>query len=147
MKITFSSPQEQTQAVGVNLLGPLISQLQNGVQARVLKEAAFVLESPTKKDKAGTLKTSILLSEQPFLALVLQCLRSQEEQRETLLSSLLKQLQDYVQKAKEASLRNDFILCLNEVVLQNKFFNRSRYRNRPFFYQSFQAFKKSIFEG
>lgn len=96
----------------MSLLGTLISQLQNGVQARVLKEAAFVLESPTKKDKAGALKTSILLSEQPFLALVLQCLRSQEEQRETLLSSLLKQLQDYVQKAKEASPKELFHLML-----------------------------------
>lgn len=41
-----------------------------------------------------------MLGQQPFLSLVLICLRGQDDQRETLLSSLLKQLQEYVQQAK-----------------------------------------------
>ena len=45
--------------------------------------------------------STALLSLQPFLALVLTCLRGQDEQREGLLNSLNSQIEKFVNNAKE----------------------------------------------
>ena len=45
--------------------------------------------------------STALLSLQPFLSLLLTCLRGQDEQREGLLSSLHGQIEKFVNNAKE----------------------------------------------
>uniref|UniRef100_A0A915HQD2 Mediator complex subunit Med12 domain-containing protein n=1 Tax=Romanomermis culicivorax TaxID=13658 RepID=A0A915HQD2_ROMCU len=83
------------------LIAPLMSKLQPSVQGRVLKAAAMVLENGHfKKDRASMNAGAFLLGQQPFLSLVLTCLRGQEDQREGLLGSLLRQLQEYCVQAK-----------------------------------------------
>jgi hypothetical protein len=60
-----------------------------------------VLES-TLWPKTAPKKASGLHSHLPFLALILTCLRGQDEQRETLLQSLLTQFTQLLQYSKEA---------------------------------------------
>lgn len=43
-----------------------------------------------------------LLSHQPFLCLILTCLKGQDEQREVLLNSLLSQMERFINNCKEA---------------------------------------------
>jgi mediator of RNA polymerase II transcription subunit 12 len=45
--------------------------------------------------------STLLLGNQPFLSLVLTCLRGQDEQRQDLLKSLHDQLDKFVTNAKE----------------------------------------------
>ena len=66
------------------------------VQGKVLKAAGLVLEkgniiwtSKSKMEKERlAYKSTSLLSHQPFLQLILTCLKGQDEQREGLLQSL-----------------------------------------------------------
>lgn len=46
-----------------------------------------------------------LLSHQPFLCLILTCLKGQDEQREVLLNSLLNQMERFINNCKEALVR------------------------------------------
>lgn len=48
-----------------------------------------------------------LLSQQPFLSLVLTCLKGQDEQREGLLTSLYSQLQQIVTNWREDQYQDD----------------------------------------
>ena len=61
-----------------------------------------------------------LLSHQPFLSLILTCLKGQDEQREGLLNSLLTQLEKFISSFKEmlvstvlpAKSDSDVMFCL-----------------------------------
>ncbi|XP_060562886.1 mediator of RNA polymerase II transcription subunit 12-like protein [Ruditapes philippinarum] len=88
------------------LVAPLISKLPSGVQGRVLRQAGQVLENSntflapkSKLDKER--KNKSLLSHQPFLSLILTCLKGQDEQREGLLNSLLNQLEKFITSFRE----------------------------------------------
>ncbi|XP_008193999.1 mediator of RNA polymerase II transcription subunit 12 isoform X1 [Tribolium castaneum] len=102
------------------LVAPLVSKLPSAVQGRVLKVAGQVLESggwckETKSKGRGGSDSQSLLSHQPFLTLVLTCLKGQEEgQREGLLSSLHQQLSQLVQLARDGNLQD---ICNNERTL------------------------------
>lgn len=92
------------------LVAPLVSKLPSAIQGRVLKVAGQVLESggwcrEQKSKSRGFSENQNVLSHQPFLTLVLTCLKGQEEgQREGLLSSLHQQLSQLVQLAREGSI-------------------------------------------
>ncbi|CAH0557477.1 unnamed protein product [Brassicogethes aeneus] len=102
------------------LVAPLVSKLPSAVQGRVLKVAGQVLEGGgwvrEQKNKCRSSgDNQILLTHQPFLTLVLTCLKGQEEgQREGLLSSLHQQLSQLVQLAKEGNLQD---ICNNDRTL------------------------------
>lgn len=91
------------------LIAPLIAKLSSTVQGRILRHAGQVLETgnnfwsaKNSKDRERYLqKSTLLLGNQPFLSLVLTCLRGQDEQREVLLKSLHDQLEKFVTNAKE----------------------------------------------
>ncbi|CAG5131136.1 unnamed protein product, partial [Candidula unifasciata] len=91
------------------LVAPLIAKLPGAIQGRVLKLAAQVLESgnnlfvttKNKQEKEKNLKSKSLLGHQPFLSLVLSCLKGQDEQREFLLRSLLNQLEMFINNPKD----------------------------------------------
>ncbi|XP_039264438.2 mediator of RNA polymerase II transcription subunit 12-like isoform X1 [Styela clava] len=81
------------------LMPPLISELSSEVQAKVLHEASVILEtsqhwSRTKpdRDRNSGRNPASLLSQQPFLTLILTCLKVQAEQRDSLLESLQSQI-------------------------------------------------------
>lgn len=87
------------------MFGPLIIKLPGQVQGRILKLAAQLLEAGNnvinkKFDKERNLKSKSLLGHQPFLSLVLTCLKGQDEQREGLLCSLLHQ--QFINNCKDA---------------------------------------------
>ncbi|KRX88671.1 Mediator of RNA polymerase II transcription subunit 12-like protein [Trichinella pseudospiralis] len=95
------------------LVAPLISRLPSFVQGRVLKAAVSILENcQARRDRNLFAQSSSLLAHQPFLSLVLICLRGQDDQREGLLSSLLKQIQEFVMRVKE----DPYILCDRDIV-------------------------------
>ncbi|MBN3270456.1 MED12 polymerase, partial [Polyodon spathula] len=84
---------------GVWLVAPLIAKLATSVQGHVLKAAGEELEkgqhlgSSSRKERDRQKQKSMsLLSQQPFLSLVLTCLKGQDEQREGLLTSLYSQI-------------------------------------------------------
>ncbi|CAL1546445.1 unnamed protein product [Lymnaea stagnalis] len=91
------------------LVAPLIAKLPTTIQGRVLKLAAQVLESgnnmfsssKNKQEKEKNMKSKSLLGHQPFLSLVLSCLKGQDEQREFLLRSLLNQMETFINNAKD----------------------------------------------
>ncbi|XP_075535912.1 mediator of RNA polymerase II transcription subunit 12-like protein isoform X4 [Dermacentor variabilis] len=94
-------------------VAPLIAKLPAAVQGKVLRAAGQVLESGSwaciassssskSKDKDKQVQRSAsLLSHQPFLSLVLMCLKGQDEQREGLLNSLQSQLTQCVHISKD----------------------------------------------
>lgn len=93
----FRTDTRTKQQGSIWLVAPLVSKLPSAVQGRVLKVAAQVLESGgwcrEQKNKRSNPESQSLFSHQPFLTLVLTCLKGQEEgQREGLLSSLHSQL-------------------------------------------------------
>ncbi|CAF1122651.1 unnamed protein product [Adineta steineri] len=98
---------------GIWLIAPLISRLPDNVQSRILHIAGSVLEngnsmlnsSKSKNDKENQVLRSIsLLSHQPFLSLVLSCLKDQDDQRSGLLDSLRGQLEQlYKQECEHCS--------------------------------------------
>ncbi|XP_067668814.1 mediator of RNA polymerase II transcription subunit 12-like protein [Haliotis asinina] len=107
-----ASPQEtnklEVDKDSVWLVAPLISKLPNTIQGRVLKLAGQVLESgndfvtmKSKMDKEKNQKSKSLLGHQPFLSLVLTCLKGQDEQREGLLNSLHSQLEKFINNTRE----------------------------------------------
>ncbi|XP_077555179.1 mediator of RNA polymerase II transcription subunit 12-like protein isoform X10 [Haemaphysalis longicornis] len=95
-------------------VAPLIAKLPAAVQGKVLRAAGQVLESGSwasiasssssskskEKDKQVH-RSASLLSHQPFLSLVLMCLKGQDEQREGLLNSLYSQLNQCLHLAKD----------------------------------------------
>ncbi|CAG5095064.1 Similar to kto: Mediator of RNA polymerase II transcription subunit 12 (Drosophila melanogaster) [Cotesia congregata] len=87
------------------LVAPLVSKLSSAVQGRVLKVAGQVLESgnwsKTAGRERGRLKSPSLFNHQPFLSLVLTCLKGQDDQREGLLTSLHSQLSQFLNTSKE----------------------------------------------
>lgn len=106
------------------MVAPLVSKLPSAVQGQILRVAGQVLEStnffnPKSKDgnnsnngsnsssSNGSAITNIKrkncsnLSHQPFLGLVLTCLKGQDEQKEGLLTSINSQLSQFLQSSKE----------------------------------------------
>lgn len=91
------------------LIAPLVAKLPSEVQGRILKVAGQVLESTNSfgvKSKStdssegsstNGRKKSIQIDNQPFLGLVLTCLRGQDDQKEGLLQSLHSQLSQFLQ--------------------------------------------------
>uniref|UniRef100_A0A915CBV2 Mediator complex subunit Med12 domain-containing protein n=2 Tax=Parascaris univalens TaxID=6257 RepID=A0A915CBV2_PARUN len=71
------------------------------VQAKFLKEAASMLDTANDSSKERIQQSAWLLSQEPFLNLVLTCLKGEEQQRDGLVGSLLKQLQDLATKTKD----------------------------------------------
>ncbi|KOX75481.1 Mediator of RNA polymerase II transcription subunit 12 [Melipona quadrifasciata] len=88
------------------LVAPLVSKLPSAVQGRVLKVAGQVLESgnwsktATGRERSRS-KSPSLFNHQPFLSLVLTCLKGQDDQREGLLMSLHSQLSQFLNISKE----------------------------------------------
>uniref|UniRef100_A0A8C6XN37 Mediator complex subunit 12 n=1 Tax=Naja naja TaxID=35670 RepID=A0A8C6XN37_NAJNA len=99
---------------GVWLVAPLIAKLPTSVQGYVLKAAGDELEkgqhlgsSSRKERDRQKQKSMTLLSQQPFLSLVLTCLKGQDEQREGLLTSLYSQVQQIVTNWREDQYQDD----------------------------------------
>ncbi|GFO22710.1 mediator of RNA polymerase ii transcription subunit 12-like, partial [Plakobranchus ocellatus] len=94
------------------LVAPLIAKLPSTIQGRVLKLAANVLEnsnslfnsSKSKPEKEKNMKSKSLLGHQPFLSLVLSCLKGHDEQRDFLLKSLFNQLDSFISNTKKDSM-------------------------------------------
>ncbi|XP_010011730.1 PREDICTED: mediator of RNA polymerase II transcription subunit 12-like protein, partial [Nestor notabilis] len=110
-KKTFLSSSEWR---GVWLVAPLIAKLPTSVQGRVLKAAGEELEkgqhlgSSSKKERDRQKQKSMsLLSQQPFLSLVLTCLKGQDEQREGLLTSLQNQVNQILSNWREERYQDD----------------------------------------
>ncbi|KAB1283515.1 Mediator of RNA polymerase II transcription subunit 12-like protein [Camelus dromedarius] len=106
----FSSSERR----GVWLVAPLIARLPTSVQGRVLKAAGEELEkgqhlgSSSKKERDRQKQKSMsLLSQQPFLSLVLTCLKGQDEQREGLLTSLQNQVNQILSNWREERYQDD----------------------------------------
>ncbi|KAG9351320.1 hypothetical protein JZ751_022567 [Albula glossodonta] len=99
---------------GVWLVAPLIAKLPTSVQGHVLKATGEELEkgqhlgSSSRKERDRQKQKSMsLLSQQPFLSLVLTCLKGQDEQREGLLTSLYSQVQQIVTNWREDQYQED----------------------------------------
>uniref|UniRef100_A0A8C4GPG5 Mediator complex subunit 12 n=1 Tax=Dicentrarchus labrax TaxID=13489 RepID=A0A8C4GPG5_DICLA len=110
MKPILSSSERS----GVWLVAPLIAKLPTSVQGHVLKAAGEELEkgqhlgSSSRKERDRQKQKSMsLLSQQPFLSLVLTCLKGQDEQREGLLTSLYSQVQQIVTNWREDQYQDD----------------------------------------
>ncbi|XP_022706547.1 mediator of RNA polymerase II transcription subunit 12-like protein isoform X2 [Varroa jacobsoni] len=90
------SSQQQDHTEFVWFVAPLVSKLP-GVQGKILRQAGHTLENgnwtayAAKKDTKAC-KGAALLNHQPFLSLILSCLKGQDEHRESLLKSLNAQL-------------------------------------------------------
>ncbi|KAM4772759.1 mediator of RNA polymerase II transcription subunit 12-like protein [Rhinophrynus dorsalis] len=111
VKSAFLSSTERR---GVWLVAPLIAKLPTSVQGRVLKAAGEELEkgqhlgSSSKKERDRQKQKSMsLLSQHPFLSLVLTCLKGQDEQREGLLTSLQNQVNQILSNWREEKYQND----------------------------------------
>nr|CAB3263723.1 mediator of RNA polymerase II transcription subunit 12-like protein [Phallusia mammillata] len=88
------------------LVAPLVGKLPSQVQGRVLQEASTILEAPQNWSTSSTRSgasvraerhdhkqtCSLLLNHQPFLTLILTCLKGQDDQRDSLLDSLQSQI-------------------------------------------------------
>ncbi|XP_075058072.1 mediator of RNA polymerase II transcription subunit 12-like protein isoform X3 [Mixophyes fleayi] len=103
-----------SQCRGVWLVAPLIAKLPTSVQGRVLKAAGEELEngqhlgSSSKKERDRQKQKSMsLLSQHPFLSLVLTCLKGQDEQREGLLTSLQNQVNQILSNCREEKYQDD----------------------------------------
>uniref|UniRef100_A0A672VEX3 Mediator complex subunit 12L n=1 Tax=Strigops habroptila TaxID=2489341 RepID=A0A672VEX3_STRHB len=108
------SPSSSSERRGVWLVAPLIAKLPTSVQGRVLKAAGEELEkgqhlgSSSKKERDRQKQKSMsLLSQQPFLSLVLTCLKGQDEQREGLLTSLQNQVNQILSNWREERYQDD----------------------------------------
>ncbi|KFD72362.1 hypothetical protein M514_01715 [Trichuris suis] len=90
------------------LMASLVARLPTFVQGRVLKAAASILENyQARRERNLLAQSSSLLGQQPFLSLLSTCLKGQDDQREGLLCSLLKQVQEFVLRVKE----DPYVLC------------------------------------
>jgi len=91
------------------LVAPLVAKLPADVQGRILKVAGQVLESTNSfgtKNKSSEnsengsgaeRRRSVQIDHQPFLGLILTCLKGQDDQKEGLLQSLHSQLSQFLQ--------------------------------------------------
>lgn len=61
---------------------------------------------PTQSTNSVSPQPAILAYHQPFLSLVLSCLKGQDDQRESLLSSIHNQLSQYLVLSKEVIQTN-----------------------------------------
>lgn len=61
---------------------------------------------PTQSTNSVSPQPAILAYHQPFLSLVLSCLKGQDDQRESLLSSIHNQLSQYLVLSKEVMQTN-----------------------------------------
>ncbi|NXC41533.1 MD12L protein, partial [Penelope pileata] len=111
---TICSVSSSSERRGVWLVAPLIAKLPTSVQGRVLKAAGEELEkgqhlgSSSKKERDRQKQKSMsLLSQQPFLSLVLTCLKGQDEQREGLLTSLQNQVNQILSNWREERYQDD----------------------------------------
>ncbi|NXF68235.1 MD12L protein, partial [Ciccaba nigrolineata] len=111
---TICSTSSSSERRGVWLVAPLIAKLPTSVQGRVLKAAGEELEkgqhlgSSSKKERDRQKQKSMsLLSQQPFLSLVLTCLKGQDEQREGLLTSLQNQVNQILSNWREERYQDD----------------------------------------
>ncbi|NWT84489.1 MD12L protein, partial [Lanius ludovicianus] len=111
---TICSAPSSSEWQGVWLVAPLIAKLPTSVQGRVLKAAGEELEkgqhlgSSSKKERDRQKQKSMsLLSQQPFLSLVLTCLKGQDEQREGLLTSLQNQVTQILSNWREERYQDD----------------------------------------
>ncbi|NXB33034.1 MD12L protein, partial [Eulacestoma nigropectus] len=111
---TICSAPSSSERRGVWLVAPLIAKLPTSVQGRVLKAAGEELEkgqhlgSSSKKERDRQKQKSMyLLSQQPFLSLVLTCLKGQAEQREGLLTSLQNQVTQILSNWREERYQDD----------------------------------------
>ncbi|NWS20748.1 MD12L protein, partial [Pachyramphus minor] len=111
---TIYSAPSSSERRGVWLVAPLIAKLPTSVQGRVLKAAGEELEkgqhlgSSSKKERDRQKQKSMsLLSQQPFLSLVLTCLKGQDEQREGLLTSLQNQVTQILSNWREERYQDD----------------------------------------
>ncbi|NXJ10974.1 MD12L protein, partial [Odontophorus gujanensis] len=111
---TTCSVSSSSEWRGVWLVAPLIAKLPTSVQGRVLKAAGEELEkgqhlgSSSKKERDRQKQKSMsLLSQQPFLSLVLTCLKGQDEQREGLLTSLQNQVNQILSNWREERYQGD----------------------------------------
>ncbi|NXD14568.1 MD12L protein, partial [Nothocercus nigrocapillus] len=111
---TICSTCSSSERRGVWLVAPLIAKLPTSVQGRVLKAAGEELEkgqhlgSSSKKERDRQKQKSMsLLSQQPFLSLVLTCLKGQDEQREGLLTSLQNQVNQILSNWREERYQDD----------------------------------------
>uniref|UniRef100_A0A8C4EVZ0 Mediator complex subunit 12 n=1 Tax=Dicentrarchus labrax TaxID=13489 RepID=A0A8C4EVZ0_DICLA len=109
-----TSKMNSSERSGVWLVAPLIAKLPTSVQGHVLKAAGEELEkgqhlgSSSRKERDRQKQKSMsLLSQQPFLSLVLTCLKGQDEQREGLLTSLYSQVQQIVTNWREDQYQDD----------------------------------------
>lgn len=91
------------------LVTPLVAKLPSEVQGRILRVAGHVLEStnifgaknkspePQEDSKSSTgRKKNVQIDLEPFLGLVLTCLKGQDDQKEGLLQSLHSQLSQFL---------------------------------------------------
>lgn len=90
------------------LVTPLVAKLPSEVQGRILRVAGQVLEStnifgvknkspePQEDSKSTGRKKNIQIDLEPFLGLVLTCLKGQDDQKEGLLQSLHSQLSQFL---------------------------------------------------
>uniref|UniRef100_A0A4W3IA15 Mediator complex subunit 12 n=1 Tax=Callorhinchus milii TaxID=7868 RepID=A0A4W3IA15_CALMI len=113
-QIDSHSHSNSSERSGVWLVAPLIAKLPTSVQGHVLKAAGEELEkgqhlgSSSRKERDRQKQKSMsLLSQQPFLSLVLTCLKGQDEQREGLLTSLYSQVQQIVTNWREDQYQDD----------------------------------------
>ncbi|NXL98144.1 MD12L protein, partial [Tyrannus savana] len=111
---TICSAPSSSERRGAWLVAPLIAKLPTSVQGRVLKAAGEELEkgqhlgSSSKKERDRQKQKSMsLLSQQPFLSLVLTCLKGQDEQREGLLTSLQNQVTQILSNWREERYQDD----------------------------------------
>lgn len=81
------------------------------ILGQVLESCSWLVGGGANRCKGGTPTrptapppTTLVHHHQPFLALVLTCLKGQDDQRETLLNSLHSQLTQALQTAKEVIL-------------------------------------------
>lgn len=99
-------PNEDRKLKKIWLVAPLVAKLPSEVQGRILKVAGQVLESTnsfgaknkSSENSEGTTerKKSVQIDNQPFLGLILTCLRGQDDQKEGLLQSLNSQLAQFL---------------------------------------------------
>jgi hypothetical protein len=74
--------------------------------------------SSKNRDKERNVqRSSSLLSHQPFLSLVLTCLKGQDDQREGLLTSLHSQLNQFLMLSKDVSAYDLLLCCYLRTVL------------------------------
>ncbi|XP_014230379.1 mediator of RNA polymerase II transcription subunit 12-like isoform X1 [Trichogramma pretiosum] len=101
---TSISAKAEKRPDSIWLVAPLVSKLPSAVQGRVLKVAGQVLEAGNWAKSTGRerrSKSPSMFNHQPFLSLVLTCLKGQDDQREGLLTSLHLQLSQFCTASKD----------------------------------------------